>query len=104
MNFSTRPAVSINFCLPVKKGWHEEQIATVAFSGATVDVAGISAPHAHLKTTLLTLGWISFFIYITSGIIFYNGTRVISQPLIGFNIKIDHSGKGAIFKYIFIIM
>src|SRR4030088_1619824 len=26
---STRPAVSINFCLPVKKGWHAEQISTL---------------------------------------------------------------------------
>src|ERR1700690_1980865 len=25
---STRPAVSISFCLPVKKGWHAEQIST----------------------------------------------------------------------------
>src|SRR5437879_262468 len=25
---STRPAVSTNFCLPVKKGWHAEQIST----------------------------------------------------------------------------
>ena len=25
---STRPAVSINFCLPVKKGWQLEQIST----------------------------------------------------------------------------
>src|SRR5208283_3605912 len=27
-NLSMRPAVSINFCLPVKKGWQEEQIST----------------------------------------------------------------------------
>src|SRR4029077_10249453 len=26
---STRPAVSINFCLPVKNGWHAEQISTL---------------------------------------------------------------------------
>ena len=25
---STRPAVSISFCLPVKNGWQEEQIST----------------------------------------------------------------------------
>src|SRR5205807_3395120 len=25
---STRPAVSISFCLPVKNGWHAEQIST----------------------------------------------------------------------------
>ena len=28
LNFSTRPALSMNFCLPVKKGWHWEQIST----------------------------------------------------------------------------
>jgi hypothetical protein len=27
-NFSTRPALSMNFCLPVKKGWQLEQIST----------------------------------------------------------------------------
>jgi hypothetical protein len=27
-NRSTRPAVSINFCLPVKNGWQFEQIST----------------------------------------------------------------------------
>jgi hypothetical protein len=25
---STRPAVSMNFCFPVKKGWHFEQTST----------------------------------------------------------------------------
>src|SRR6266851_68533 len=30
-NFSTRPVVSKNFILPVKKGWHAEQISTVMF-------------------------------------------------------------------------
>jgi hypothetical protein len=29
MNLSTRPAESTNFCLPVKKGWHLEQISTL---------------------------------------------------------------------------
>src|SRR5439155_19103429 len=28
-NFSTRPVVSMYFILPVKKGWHAEQISTV---------------------------------------------------------------------------
>ncbi len=28
LNRSTRPAVSTNFCLPVKKGWQDEQIST----------------------------------------------------------------------------
>src|SRR5436189_1458329 len=30
-NFSTRPVVSRNFILPVKKGWQAEQISTVMF-------------------------------------------------------------------------
>src|SRR5260370_20003048 len=30
-NFSTRPVVSTNFILPVKKGWQAEQISTVMF-------------------------------------------------------------------------
>ncbi len=29
---STRPAVSISFCLPVKKGWQFEQISTRSIS------------------------------------------------------------------------
>src|SRR3954454_16359022 len=28
LNRSTRPAVSTNFCLPVKNGWQAEQIST----------------------------------------------------------------------------
>ena len=31
LNRSTRPAVSTNFCLPVKNGWHALQISTVIF-------------------------------------------------------------------------
>jgi hypothetical protein len=30
-NFSTRPAESTNFILPVKNGWHTEQISTEMF-------------------------------------------------------------------------
>src|SRR5437764_1305093 len=30
-NFSTRPVVSTYFILPVKNGWHAEQISTVMF-------------------------------------------------------------------------
>src|SRR5262245_44252029 len=30
-NFSTRPVVSTNFILPVKNGWHAEQISTLMF-------------------------------------------------------------------------
>jgi hypothetical protein len=31
LNRSTRPAVSTNFCLPVKNGWQELQISTLIF-------------------------------------------------------------------------
>ena len=30
LNRSTRPAVSTNFCLPVKNGWQFEQMSTVS--------------------------------------------------------------------------
>ena len=30
-NLSIRPAVSTNFCLPVKNGWQAEQISTLMF-------------------------------------------------------------------------
>jgi len=34
---STRPAVSISFCLPVKKGWQLEQISTFSLSPLMVE-------------------------------------------------------------------
>jgi hypothetical protein len=34
---STRPAVSISFCLPVKKGWQLEQISTLSMSPLMVE-------------------------------------------------------------------
>ncbi len=36
VNFSTRPAVSTNFCWPVKKGWHAAQMPQVLFRRAGV--------------------------------------------------------------------
>jgi len=47
-NRSTRPAVSTSFCLPVKKGWHFEQISRW-ISGFVERVLKVS-PHAHLTT------------------------------------------------------
>ena len=44
---STRPAVSISFCLPVKKGWHAEQISTW-ISPLWVDRVVKLLPHAHI--------------------------------------------------------
>src|SRR5262250_564504 len=44
-NRSTRPAVSTSFCLPVKKGWHFEQISRW-ISGFVERVLKVS-PQAH---------------------------------------------------------
>ncbi len=43
---STRPSLSMNFCLPVKKGWHEEQISTL-IAGRVERVSNL-LPHAQL--------------------------------------------------------
>ena len=44
LNLSTRPLVSTSFCLPVKNGWHLEQISTVMFS--RVEPVSITLPQA----------------------------------------------------------
>ena len=41
---STRPSLSTNFCLPVKKGWQDEQISTL-ISGLAARVSKVF-PHA----------------------------------------------------------
>lgn len=46
LNFSTLPAVSISFFLPVKKGWQALQISTSIFS--FVEPVVILFPQAHL--------------------------------------------------------
>ena len=51
LNLSTRPPVSTNFCFPVKKGWHFEQIST--FISCLVDLVSITSPQAHL----IVVGW-----------------------------------------------
>ena len=51
LNLSRRPPASTNFCLPVKNGWHLEQIST-CISPATLLVL-TSAPHAHLMVASL---------------------------------------------------
>ena len=43
-NLSIRPAVSTSFCLPVKKGWHLEQISTLIFF--LLDPTSTTLPHA----------------------------------------------------------
>src|SRR6266850_4775475 len=58
---STRPAVSISFCLPVKKGWHLEQISRR--SSLRVERVVNFSPHAQLTVTSWYSGWIPFFIW-----------------------------------------
>ena len=58
-NRSIRPAVSTNFCLPVKNGWHLEQISTLILD--LVEPTSISLPHAQRMVVLAYSGWMSFF-------------------------------------------
>jgi hypothetical protein len=48
---STRPAVSISFCLPVKKGWQFEQISTRNISPLMVERVGKVLPQAQCTVT-----------------------------------------------------
>ena len=68
LNLSTRPPASTNFCLPVKKGWHLEQISTfISFSPlGFVERVVTHSPQAHLIVTSSYLGWIPCFIGYTS--------------------------------------
>ena len=50
MNRSTRPSVSISFCLPVKKGWQFEQISSRR--SFLVDLVFHVAPQAQWASTL----------------------------------------------------
>ena len=58
-NRSTRPAVSINFCLPVKNGWHWLQMS-VWISDAVERVWKV-LPHAHLTVAVWYSGWMPTF-------------------------------------------
>jgi len=51
VNRSTRPAVSISFCLPVKKGWQLEQISTLSVSPFMVERVGKVCPQAQCTVT-----------------------------------------------------
>jgi len=48
---STRPAVSISFCLPVKKGWQFEQISTRSISPLMVERVWNVWPQAQCTVT-----------------------------------------------------
>lgn len=67
MNLSTLPPASTNFCLPVKKGWHLEQISTlISPPFGLVERVRTVSPQAHLIVTSSYLGWIPSFTFNTS--------------------------------------
>ena len=55
LNLSTRPPESTNFCLPVKKGWHLEQMSTRSSPLASPFVERVVtvSPHAQRIVTSL---------------------------------------------------
>ncbi len=61
LNLSTRPPASTNFCFPVKKGWHFEQISTVI--SPFVERVVATSPQAHLIVTSLYSGCKPFFMF-----------------------------------------
>ena len=66
---SIRPAESISFCLPVKKGWHFEQISTRISD--FVDPTSSSFPQAHFMVVVAYSGWIFAFMYCFKPPLFY---------------------------------
>ena len=56
---STRPAVSMSFCLPVKNGWQTLQMSV--WISAIVDRVWNVLPHAHFTVAVAYSGWISAF-------------------------------------------
>src|SRR5262249_6089039 len=58
-NFSTRPVVSTNFILPVKNGWHAEQIS-VLMALRVLRVVNL-LPQPQVTVASSYLGWMSFF-------------------------------------------
>src|SRR2546422_10635101 len=65
-NRSTRPAVSTSFCLPVKNGWHFEQISRW-ISGFVERVLNDS-PHAHLTVASTYSGCMFAFISLQTNV------------------------------------
>ena len=51
---STRPAVSMSFCFPVKKGWQTLQMST--WISARVDRVSNVLPQAHLTVVVAYIG------------------------------------------------
>jgi hypothetical protein len=56
---STRPAVSISFCLPVKNGWQLLQMSVL--SVGSVERVWKTLPQAHFTVAVWYSGWISVF-------------------------------------------
>ena len=73
LNFSTRPPALMNFCWPVKNGWHSEQ--TSSLSSGLVDIVINVLPHAQVTLHSTYLGWIPSFMLIPS--FFTGGPSVV---------------------------
>jgi len=56
---STRPAVSMSFCLPVKRGWQFEQMSV--WISAWVERVWKVLPQAQMTVAVAYVGWISAF-------------------------------------------
>ena len=54
LNLSILPAVSTNFCLPVKNGWQDEQISTLM--SFVVERVSITFPQAQVIFVISYLG------------------------------------------------
>src|SRR3989338_1866905 len=59
-NFSTRPAVSTSFCVPVKNGWHFAQMSMWRLGD--VERVWYTAPHVHVIVHSTYSGCIPSFI------------------------------------------
>src|SRR5215218_413618 len=58
---STRPSVSMSFCLPEKNGWQAPQISSRTSSW--VERVWKVLPQAHTTVTMCRVGWMSFFTF-----------------------------------------
>ena len=63
LNFSTRPALSTSFCLPVKNGWHIEQISTFICGTVerVVNKTPRFSPQLHITSHFIYFGCVPFF-------------------------------------------
>lgn len=94
---STRPPVSTSFCLPVKNGWHFEQISTRR--SFFVDEVWMTSPQAQRTSVGSYLGWIPAFIIVTSfGLSAYNFIFKLSKR----NSIIHGAKMQALFSYFLI--